>query len=120
MIYFNKFYLRARGVDPNSCTKYITKTNKSGGSRSELGGSRPELGGFNPSNPPVNSNPASKLTHVFSDLLHIGLQWIVESPRFDVLWHQRYFLGLRQKVQNVQGEAFLWIPEVTMLRLILL
>ena len=52
MIYFNKFYIRARGVDPNSCTKYIIKIN--------LGGSRPELEGFNPSNPPVNSNPADK------------------------------------------------------------
>ena len=51
MIYFHKFYLRGRGVDPNSCTKYITKQINLGGSRPELEGSRPELGGFNPPTP---------------------------------------------------------------------
>ena len=54
MVYFSQlllYRLIAREVDPNSCTKYIIKTQKSGGSRPELGGSRPELAGFNPPNP---------------------------------------------------------------------
>ena len=60
MIYFQKFYLGARGSIQIYAQNILQKQINLGGSRPELGGSRPELGGFNPPNPHINSNHAGE------------------------------------------------------------